>query len=81
MISNVPGTAAGAVTVSCVAEFTVIELAYMPPKATLTSPVKFVPVTVTDVPPIQEPEAGLTPVTVGAATAVNWSADDVPEVP
>ena len=37
-------------------------------------PVKFVPVIVTDVPPATGPTFGLTAVTVGAATKVNWSA-------
>ena len=36
------------------------------PKFTALTPTKFVPVTVTAVPPVLGPEAGLTPVTVGA---------------
>ena len=39
------------------------------PKATAVTLVKFVPVMVTVVPPAAGPDAGLTPVTVGAATA------------
>ena len=39
------------------------------PKATAVTLVKFVPVMVTVVPPAAGPPVGLTPVTVGAATA------------
>ena len=40
------------------------------PKLTAVAPVKPVPVTVTDVPPVLGPEVGLTPVTVGAGGGV-----------
>jgi hypothetical protein len=39
-----------------------------PPKVTVVAPVKFVPVTVTTVPPAVLPVFGLTAVTVGADT-------------
>jgi hypothetical protein len=47
------------------------------------TPVKFVPVTMTDVPPTVRPEVGLRRVTVGAGGAVNvnWSALEVADVP
>ena len=45
------------------------------------APVKFVPVSVTEAPPAAEPFDGLTPVTVGAATKVKWSDDEVDDVP
>jgi hypothetical protein len=40
--------------------------AALDPKSTAVAPVKFVPVTVTEVPPAVEPVLGLTEVTVGA---------------
>ena len=55
------------VAVSWVAESTVKPEAAVPPKLTALAPVRLVPVTVTTVPPVVGPEAGLTPVTVGAA--------------
>ena len=39
----------------------------MPPKVTEVAPVRFVPVMVTEVPPVAGPVAGDTDVTVGAA--------------
>jgi len=47
------------------------------------APVKFVPVITSDVPPAIGPDVGLTLVTLGTggATAVNWSAAEVAEVP
>ncbi len=41
---------------------------------------KPVPVMVTVAPPAKGPEAAVTPVTVGAAIYVNWSAEEVAEV-
>ena len=49
-----------------VEEFTVKLLTGVPPKNTPVTPEKFVPVTVTDVPPAQLPLVGLTAVTDGA---------------
>jgi hypothetical protein len=51
------------------------------PKRTAVAFSKFVPVIVTVVPPDVGPAVGLTPVTVGAATYVNRSADEVADVP
>ena len=52
-----------------VAELTVTPVAALPPKATVSSAAKFVPVMVTVVPPATGPEAGVTALTVGAAGA------------
>src|SRR5689334_20494673 len=72
--STVP-VPAGAVAVMVVALLTVNDWAAVPPKVTADTPVKFVPVTVTVVPPVLVPDVGLTPVTVGAGGGVyvNWS--------
>jgi hypothetical protein len=71
--STVPPTfeelPAGEVAVIEVAEFTVTPVAALPPKATVSPAAKFVPVTVTVVPPAAGPEAGATALTVGAAGA------------
>src|SRR6478735_564937 len=56
-----------------VALLTVNVVAAVAPKSTAVAPVKPVPVIVTLVPPAVGPEFGLTLVTVGAATNVNWS--------
>ena len=45
----------------------------MVPNLTAVAPVKLVPATETDVPPVAGPAAGLSPVTVGAGMYVNWS--------
>ncbi len=66
-ISTVP-VPAGVVAVIEVAEFTVKLVAAVEPKVTAEAPARFVPVTVTLVPPADGPEDGLTPVTVGPAT-------------
>jgi len=79
--STSPGPLAGVVAVICVEELTVIVLAGTDPNETETNCVKFVPVMVTLVPPAVVPEVGLTAVTVGAATYVYWSAEEVVEVP
>jgi hypothetical protein len=65
--STVPAPA-GEVAVICVALFTVNVVAPVAPNFTAVAPVKFVPVMVTLVPPAAGPLAGLTLVTVGAAT-------------
>ncbi len=50
-------------------ELLTVKLAVFPePKSTALAPVRFVPVTVTEVPPADGPEEGLTELTVGAAT-------------
>ena len=54
----------------------------MPPKLTAVAPLKLVPVMVTTVPPVVGPLLGLTPVTLGGVTKVNWSLGGLsPEVP
>ena len=58
---------AGEVAVIEVDEFTVTLVAAVAPNMTELAPVRLVPVTVTEVPPAVDPEAGLTPVTVGNA--------------
>jgi hypothetical protein len=63
--STVPVLPAGAVAVIEVALVTV-KVAAVAPKLTAVAPVKFIPVTVTEVPPAVGPEDGLTPLTAGA---------------
>ena len=65
--STVP-VPAGDVAVIEVDETTVKAVAAVVPKFTAVAPVKPVPVMVTAVPPVAGPVAGLTDVTVGAAT-------------
>src|SRR5437667_353852 len=55
-------------------ETTVKELAEVTPNRTPVRFAKWLPLIVTDVPPAVGPEAGVTPLTVGAAWYVNWSA-------
>ena len=59
---------AGLVAVICVGRVDATLVAAVVPKSTAVAPVKPVPVIVTEVPPVKGPAAGLTPVTVGAAT-------------
>src|SRR5437870_2366479 len=56
----------GEVAVIEVAEFTTTPVAALPPKETVSPAAKFVPVTVTVVPPDAGPVAGFTLLTVGA---------------
>jgi hypothetical protein len=49
-------------------EFTVKDVAGVPPKTTLVTPVKVVPVMVTDVPPLAEPVAGVIEAIEGTGT-------------
>ena len=60
-----PAARGGAVQVILVELFTVIPVAFTPPKVTEVAPVKLVPVIVTFVPPNVEPEAGETEEIVG----------------
>jgi hypothetical protein len=63
-------------------ELLTVKLAVFPePKSTALAPVRFVPVTVTDVPPAKGPADGLTEVTVGTKVYRNWSAALVALVP
>src|SRR4030081_2648941 len=80
-MSTVPALWAGEVAVIDVALLTVNVIAAVAPKLTAVAPVKPVPVIVTDVPPAAGPFVGLTFVTVGAATNVNWSFAEVALVP
>ena len=72
---------AGDVAVMCEASTTVTFVPAFDPKRTEVAPVKFVPVIVTLVPPPVGPAAGLSPVTVGTAAYVYWSAVLVELVP
>ena len=84
LISTCPAAWAGDVTVIVVGP-TTEKLAELPPNDTRVVPVKFVPVSVTDVPPAAAPEVGDTPVTVGSvppgAVKVKWSLLEVALVP
>lgn len=51
------------------------------PKATAVAPPRFVPLMVTDVPPLVDPLDGATPETVGGSAYVNSSAGEVAELP
>jgi hypothetical protein len=81
VMSTVAALSAGLVALIEVEELTLKLLAAVVPNATAVAPVKLVPVTVTTVPPANGPLAGLTAVTVGAPSKVNWSAEDVADVP
>ena len=67
--STVPDPA-GEVAVIDVAELTVTPVAALPPKETVSPAAKFVPVTVTVVPPDAGPLAGETALTVGTGGGV-----------
>ena len=62
----VPGVPAGEVAVICVAESTVYEVAFVPPKVTAVAPVRSVPARTTDVAPPDGPEFGVADDTAGA---------------
>jgi hypothetical protein len=78
--STVPALSAGEVAVMEPAT-SLVTLAMVVPNLTAVALLRLVPVIVTLVPPASGPALGLTPVTVGAATYVNWSLDEVAEVP
>ena len=63
-----PAACAGVVAVTWVAESTVNDAAAVPPKVTALAPVRFVPVSVTTVPPSVDPEAGATEAIDGGGT-------------
>ena len=73
-ISTAPAVPAGEVAVMEVSEFTAKGKAPASPKATNVTPMKALPVMVTDVPPAVGPATGLMPVTAGLSPYVNWSA-------
>jgi hypothetical protein len=64
--STLPAGWAGATTVSRVGDSTTTAVPGAPPQLTVTPSVKFVPVTVTKVPPAMLPDAGDRAETVGA---------------
>jgi hypothetical protein len=66
--STVPKVPAGATAVSWLDDTTVTEVAATPPNATVEAAVKFEPVMVTKVPPVEGPLAGAMAVTTGVAT-------------
>ena len=66
LTSTVP-VPAGDVAVICVAELTVKLVAAVAPKVTAVAPVNPVPVIVTDVPPVVDPDVGAIEVKVGGA--------------
>ena len=63
--SKVPPACAGVVAVISVALTTLTPVAAVPPTLTVAVASKFVPMIVIAVPPVVDPEVGLTPVTVG----------------
>jgi hypothetical protein len=67
---TVPADPAGAVAVICVALFTVKLVAGTAPKSTAVTPLKSVPVMVTELPPARKPLAGETAVTATLAVTV-----------
>ena len=76
VMSTVPADgAAGEFTVMLVGLVFVKLVTVRLPNATTCTPVKSVPVIVTDVPPAIGPLAGDTPVIAGGAMYVNWSAE------
>jgi hypothetical protein len=79
--STVPTACAGDRTVIWVYDPTVTLIPGVVPKKTLASVAKFLPPAVTEVPPAVVPEVGLRPVTVRALRYVNWSDEEVAEVP
>ena len=68
MTSTVPVVPAGEVTVTEVDDTNTTLVPGADPKLTALTPVKLVPVMVTDVPPAVGPDTGLTAVTVGPAS-------------
>jgi len=70
VMSTVPTKWAGATAVMEPSVFTVKLVAARPPQRTDPAPVKLLPEMVTDVPPMYDPDEGLTPVTTGAGGAV-----------
>src|SRR5438132_5815243 len=63
-----PAACAGVVAVIVVLLTTLTPVAALPPTLTIAPAAKLLPVMVTSVPPFVDPDAGATPVTVGAGT-------------
>ena len=78
--STVPEEPAGLVTEIDVLD-TEVTMPALPPKSTAVSPLRLVPVTVTNVPPTVDPDGGDTPLTVGGAMYVNRSAFEIADTP
>src|SRR3989442_11947291 len=75
MTSARPAACAGVVALICVALTTPTPVAAVPPTVTVALALKPVPVIAIAVPPLVDPEVGLTPLTVGGGSAyVNWAA-------
>lgn len=68
--SRAPAVLDGVTTVTEVALTLTIEVPAAPPNVTADVPVKLVPVIVTEVPPLVEPDEGATVVIVGEETYV-----------
>ena len=79
--STEPVDPAGATADSEVAEVTLNEVAAVDPNLTAVAPVKPLPVTVTEVPPLVGPDEGATAVTVGAAGVDVDAATSTPTPP
>jgi hypothetical protein len=62
---TLPGAWAGDVAITLVGDVTCTAVAVVEPKVTLVVPVRWVPVRVTLVPPVVDPEVGVTDVSVG----------------
>jgi hypothetical protein len=73
VILTIPALPDGEVAVMLVELITVTFVAAVAPNFTAVAPVKLVPVIVTLVPPAVPPMLGLTAVTAGAPSYVNWS--------
>ena len=67
--TTVPAESAGAMTVIWVSEF-IVKAAGIPPMRTAVVPVKPLPVIITALPPLMEPEDGLIPAVGTTAVAV-----------
>jgi hypothetical protein len=81
-MSIVPADSAGDVALQRIVEEQLTDVPAVRPNLAVVEPTtKPVPVTLTAVPPPRGPTLGVTEVTTGATSYVNWSAEDVTEVP
>jgi len=79
---TLPGDPGGEVAVHVVADEHETPVAAAVPKSTVVEPTtKPVPVMVITVPPIRGPASGVTEVTEGMGSKVNWSSEEITEVP
>ena len=81
VVLTVPAASPGVVAVISVEVTTLKEVAAVVPNVTALVPVNPVPTIVTAVPPPSGPALGVTLLTVGTLSKLNWSADEVVEVP